>query len=145
MFSPICGHITHLCICHFDYQVKPWHLFFFACFKFYFMCMGILHVCLCSTCAQSTQRPEEGIRTSGTGATDSCESLDGCWELKLSLWKSSQCRRGRHPLQPPSVRRFIMPWLLVLSAVTPRCLHTWSPAGGALWEGCGTFSSWTLT
>ena len=32
---------------------------------------------------QRSQRSEESVRSSGTGATDSCEPPYGCWELNL--------------------------------------------------------------
>ena len=38
-----------------------------------------LSVCLCTTCV--TQRSKEGIGSPGTGVTDKCEHLCGCWEL----------------------------------------------------------------
>ena len=47
---------------------------------FSFMCMNILsHVCLCT----ALRRPEEGVRSSRAGVTDSCELPSGCWELNL--------------------------------------------------------------
>ena len=40
---------------------------------YYFRCRDVsMHVCM--------QRPEEGIRSLGTGVTDGCELPCGCWE-----------------------------------------------------------------
>ena len=47
------------------------------------MCMGTLYVCLCTMGMQYPQKPEEGIRFPGTGITEGCELLCGCWGLNL--------------------------------------------------------------
>ena len=44
------------------------------------MCMVILPACVPNVCLVHTERPEEGVRTPGTGGTDGCELLCGCWE-----------------------------------------------------------------
>lgn len=41
----------------------------------FIICMGVLQAWW----------PEEGIGLHGTGITDSCEPLCGCWELNLDL------------------------------------------------------------
>jgi hypothetical protein len=38
------------------------------------MCVNVcLYVCICTTCMQCFQRPEEGVRLPGTGVTDGCK------------------------------------------------------------------------
>ena len=51
------------------------------------MCMNVLLACLSvyHMHAWSLQKPEEGIRTPGTGVTDGCETPCGCWEFHLGL------------------------------------------------------------
>lgn len=40
-------------------------------------------ISLHSVCAWPyTQRPEESIRSPGTGVADECESLHACWKIK---------------------------------------------------------------
>jgi hypothetical protein len=47
-------------------------------FRFtYFMCMVILLACVPNVCLVHTERPEEGVRTPGTGGIDGCELLCG--------------------------------------------------------------------
>ena len=49
---------------------------FLICFLFIFvLCIWVfsLHVCLCSTCMQCSQRLEEDIRSPETGVTEGCE------------------------------------------------------------------------
>lgn len=41
-----------------------------------------MYVCATFVCLV-LQGPEEAIRSPGTGVTDSCELLCGCWELTL--------------------------------------------------------------
>lgn len=52
-----------------------------------------LHVCLCTTCVQHPQRPEDGVRALGTGVTNGCEPPQhvGARNWILIFWKSSQC------------------------------------------------------
>ena len=55
----------------------------------------------CTKCAQSPQRPKEGIRFSGTGITDRCEPAGGCWELNLGpLEKQPVLLTAEPSLQP---------------------------------------------
>ena len=42
-------------------------------------------MCMCTMCMQYLRKPEEGTRSSGTGVTDGCESLCGCWEPNTGL------------------------------------------------------------
>lgn len=42
-----------------------------------------LHVHLCTLCELCIQRPEESVKSSSTGVTDSCWSLCGWWDLDL--------------------------------------------------------------
>ena len=46
------------------------------------MCMGVLLPCMSMYCvlAWCWWRPEEAIRSPGTGVTDGCEQLCGCWD-----------------------------------------------------------------
>jgi hypothetical protein len=48
------------------------------------MCMSVVPTCMQvhHICAWHPWRPED-IRSPGTGVTDGCELLCGCWELKL--------------------------------------------------------------
>lgn len=50
-----------------------------------FSCVSVNHML---TGAQSL---EEGVKSSDPGVTGGCGSPCGCWELKVGLWKSSQC------------------------------------------------------
>lgn len=53
------------------------HPLLFSFFRFfYFICSGVLPECLCTMRMQCLQRPEEDIRSFGTGVTNSY----GCWE-----------------------------------------------------------------
>jgi hypothetical protein len=38
-------------------------------------------------CTWCSKKPEEGIRSLGTGVTDEYELVFGCWELNLVLLK----------------------------------------------------------
>jgi hypothetical protein len=51
--------------------------------------MFCLHACICATCVQYQQKPEkdESVRSPGTGGTDGCEPLCGCWDLDLDTLK----------------------------------------------------------
>lgn len=40
-----------------------------------------LRECLCTTCVQCPQRPEEGTRLPGTEVTGGCQPSFACWEL----------------------------------------------------------------
>ena len=52
-------------------------------------------------CTWYPQRTEEGVRTPGTGITDSCEPLCGYWELNLSsLEEHPVLLLTEPPLQP---------------------------------------------
>ena len=44
-----------------------------------------LNVCLCTTCMQCPQRPEEGSKSLGTGVIGSCEPPCRCWEPNSGL------------------------------------------------------------
>lgn len=58
-------------ICHHTWVLPVSFLFCFRIY-FYFMCIGILHVCPC-----------EGIRSRGTGVRNSFELPCECWDLNL--------------------------------------------------------------
>lgn len=46
------------------------------------LCMYVCpHEFMCTLCVQGLWRPEEDIRVSGTGVSDSSELPYGCWEL----------------------------------------------------------------
>lgn len=45
--------------------------------------MHMVCVSMCTTCMQYPQRPEEGVCPSGSGVTEGCKSLPGCWKPKL--------------------------------------------------------------
>ena len=49
------------------------------------LCVWVLclHMCLYSMHVQDTQKPEEGVRSPGTGVIDSCEPPCVCWESNL--------------------------------------------------------------
>lgn len=49
------------------------------------MCASVLHACMSvhHICAWCCQRPEEGVRSRGTGVTNSCELTRGHWQLNL--------------------------------------------------------------
>jgi hypothetical protein len=51
----------------------------------FILCVWVpcLHACLCIVCLWYLLRPEEGVRSHGTGVTDGCESHCGCWEFNL--------------------------------------------------------------
>lgn len=53
----------------------------FIGFYFYFMGKGdCLHVYLCTIRMQCSQRPDEGVKSTGTGVPGSCEQPYGVWE-----------------------------------------------------------------
>jgi hypothetical protein len=54
----------------YNFYVYGW--FFFL----WLACMSVYHIC-----AWCPGKPEEGVRFSGTGVTDSCELACGCWKL----------------------------------------------------------------
>ena len=60
-------HICSCCACYYC-------LLMFL--NYLFLLVSYLH-----TCVQYLQRPEEGIRSLGTGVTGGCELPCGCWEL----------------------------------------------------------------
>ena len=69
------------------------YLFLFYVYECFPACMSVYHIP-----AQCPGRPEEGIRSPGTGAVDGCELPCGCWELnvgplqgqpQLSYWTNS--------------------------------------------------------
>lgn len=43
--------------------------------------MFFLHVYMYTTCMQCPQKPEEGVRSPGTGVRDTCESLCRYWKM----------------------------------------------------------------
>jgi hypothetical protein len=67
------------------------------------MCMSILpaYMSMQHLCTWYPQRTEEGVRTPGTGITDSCEPLCGDLELTLSsLEEHPVLLLTEPPLQP---------------------------------------------
>lgn len=61
--------------------------------------MDILSACVsvCHLCAWHLQRPDKGIRSPGSGITDGCDWLCGCWELKLSPLEEQQALLSPSP------------------------------------------------
>jgi hypothetical protein len=57
--------------------------------------------------AQYQHRPEEGIRSSGTGVTDSCELLSGCWELNHGPLEEQASVLNRWAVSPASWKLFM--------------------------------------
>lgn len=60
-------------------------------FLFYFFNVPecfCLRVCLCTTCFQCPQRPQEGDTTPRTGVPDGCKPPSECWEVSHALCKS---------------------------------------------------------
>lgn len=53
------------------------------------MCVSLL-VCICTTCMDCPQNPEEGIVSLGTEVTDSCELLRRYWELNSGSLQEQQ-------------------------------------------------------
>jgi hypothetical protein len=52
--------------------------------KSYFYVCGFLPGCLCTVCVPwCPKRPEEGVRSHGTGVRERCEPPWGCWESNL--------------------------------------------------------------
>lgn len=51
------------------------------------MCRGVLPTCISvfHLYVYCPHRPENGIRCPGTGVTDGCEQLCGCWKSDLGL------------------------------------------------------------
>jgi hypothetical protein len=49
------------------------------------VCIDVLlaYIYIWTECIQCPQRPEEGVRSLGTGVRDSYELPCGCWELNL--------------------------------------------------------------
>lgn len=67
------------------FQEPTWWRIIYFKGHFNYMCMGVLlHVCLCATCVQCPQRPEEGVRSSETGGTEG-------WELASMLVLGRNC------------------------------------------------------
>jgi hypothetical protein len=58
-------------------------------------------VCVCHMCALCLWKPEESIRSPGTGVIDSCELPDGSWESNPGHYKSKENSLSvEPPLQP---------------------------------------------
>lgn len=57
--------------------------------RFFFLCVWLFHLpaCLCTTCMQGSERPEEGVKSPRTWATKGCEQPCGRWEANLSPLK----------------------------------------------------------
>ena len=66
-------------------------LFLWFCYNLLCALIFCLNVCLC-----------EGIRSLGTGVTDSCELLCGCWELNLSPLEEQPVLLTVEPFTEPS-------------------------------------------
>lgn len=62
----------------YDEPLYDLFLLFYVC-----RCFVYMHVFKCNTCVQC-QRPQEGVGSSGTGATYADEPLCGCWESNSS-------------------------------------------------------------
>lgn len=56
-----------------------------------FVSLFCLYVCVYTMCIQCQQRPEEYVRTSATGVTESYEPQCGCWDWNCVLWKNRKC------------------------------------------------------
>lgn len=52
------------------------------------------------TCMPGSKRPEEGVRSPGTGAAGSAEPLCGCWDLNLESLQVPQVSEGLSCLHP---------------------------------------------
>ena len=77
--SLIVTNLSFCLICQFVYCVNL-SLFFSSNFNVY-GCFALIYLYMWSVyhmCVLCLRRPEEGIRSSGTGVTDSCESPCGC-------------------------------------------------------------------
>lgn len=78
--------------------LKDLLILFYVCK--YFCLQGYL----CTTRVHLLWRPEEGVRSCGTGVTDSCEPPCGCWESNSSpLQKQSVLLMSSHLASPSSV------------------------------------------
>lgn len=67
-----------------------------------YACMSYVVYCLGSWCPK---RSEGGIGYLGTGVTEGCESLCGCWELSpCPLDEQSEVLTGEPSLQTPDLR-----------------------------------------
>lgn len=62
----------------------------FNIINFYFYITDALPTCL-SVHVRHLKRPEEAIRSLGTGITDSCDLHVGAWNRPQLLYKNTQC------------------------------------------------------
>ena len=62
------------------------HLLVYVCVCVLSTCMSVHHVC-----AWCLKKPEDDVRTHGTGVTDSCEPPDVCWELNPGPLEEKLC------------------------------------------------------
>jgi hypothetical protein len=90
--------LNHCYIC----EVNP--ILLFSLFEICFMYMTVHHLytCLCATCIQCLQVPEETIGSSGIWVPLSCELLHVCWELNPGLleeWALTPAFRATSCLQ----------------------------------------------
>ena len=83
------------------------------------MCVSVLpaFVSVCTTFTKCPQRPEEGVRSPGTGITEGCELPRGYWELNLGPLEEQPVYLTTEPsLQLPMERSFLS-----------YCFKCWSP------------------
>ena len=66
------------------------------------MSVSVLYACMCVTCVCWCCAGQKGVGSHGTGVTDSCELLCGCWSLNLGPLQEKQVLLTAEPssLQP---------------------------------------------
>lgn len=68
--------------------------------SFIFILYVVLFACLCISCMQYLQTPEEGDRSPFTGIADDCVSPRGCWEWHP--WSIGRAASALTPEASPS-------------------------------------------
>lgn len=75
------------------------------------MCMNVLFACVSiySTCAWCPQRPEGGLGSPQSGATDNYKLSHGCWDLKLGPLKEHPVLLATEPSSPVPRKNSLAP------------------------------------
>ena len=98
----------------------PWPFLFEILFLFYvFVCFISMNICTSSV--RCTQKPEEGIKSLGTGAQDGCDPFCRCWELNSRSFGRAASALNLWAISPVQHWHFQWVFLLIL-----KCFFTLS-------------------
>lgn len=98
--------------------------------------MLCFHVCLCTTCIQYLQRPDEGVKLPRTEVTDGCKPSYGAWDLNPSSPEEQSALLTNEPSHLSSPRSILEGWkvwfLIALSMIKSFCLFYMASGKGEM-------------